>query len=284
MDRDDLSPAEAGLVAAVEDGRVLEAGTAPGEGEGAARTGDPGYEIRAEVIRDILRGRLAADPDPRGVRVRGARIVGELDLDNVSAQVGLALMACRVAEPMSARDAVLPWLTLIGTHLPSLHADRCEITGSVLLRDAVVDGEGEPGAVRFVGARIDGQLSCSGARFTNPTGPALRVDGGRIDGGVFLRRGFRAQGMGPIAVLVLDSADIGAMVDFDDARVRNPDGPALDLDGATLRGLLLPEGALCASSDGGDDGDPEAWRADGSLRLDGCTYRQLIGGGAPPDT
>jgi hypothetical protein len=31
---------------------------------------------RASVIRDILRGRLAADIDPHGVRLRGARIVG----------------------------------------------------------------------------------------------------------------------------------------------------------------------------------------------------------------
>jgi hypothetical protein len=28
------------------------------------------------VIRDILRGRLAADPDPHGLRLRGVRITG----------------------------------------------------------------------------------------------------------------------------------------------------------------------------------------------------------------
>jgi len=34
-----------------------------------------GHEIRAEVIRLILLGHLASDPDPRGLRLRGARIV-----------------------------------------------------------------------------------------------------------------------------------------------------------------------------------------------------------------
>ena len=46
---------------------------------------------RASVLRDILLGRLAADPDPHGLRLRGARIAGQLDLENLVTDVWLEL-------------------------------------------------------------------------------------------------------------------------------------------------------------------------------------------------
>lgn len=36
------------------------------------------HTVRSWVIRDIVRGRLALDPDPRGLRLRGGRISGRL--------------------------------------------------------------------------------------------------------------------------------------------------------------------------------------------------------------
>ena len=46
------------------------------------RSWGPGRVIRAAVIRDILRGRLAAGGDPHGLRLRGARIDGLLTSSN----------------------------------------------------------------------------------------------------------------------------------------------------------------------------------------------------------
>jgi hypothetical protein len=40
--------------------------------------------VRASVIRDILRGKLAVDSDPRGVNLRGAKVDGHLDLRYVT--------------------------------------------------------------------------------------------------------------------------------------------------------------------------------------------------------
>jgi len=48
----------------------------------------------ATVIRDILRGRLAPDPDPHGLRLRGAKITGRLDLANLTTDVNLELRDC----------------------------------------------------------------------------------------------------------------------------------------------------------------------------------------------
>ena len=51
--------------------------------EAAMRSWGDSRTCRASVIRDILRGRLSADPDPHGLRIRGARITGRLDLENL---------------------------------------------------------------------------------------------------------------------------------------------------------------------------------------------------------
>jgi len=55
------------------------------------------------VIRDILRRRLAPDPDPHGLRLRGAKITGRLDLENVATDVNFELNDCLLEEGILAR-------------------------------------------------------------------------------------------------------------------------------------------------------------------------------------
>jgi hypothetical protein len=49
-------------------------------------------QVPATAIRDLLRG--ASEVDPRGVRLRGAHVVGQLDLEGVSSDVILELRDC----------------------------------------------------------------------------------------------------------------------------------------------------------------------------------------------
>lgn len=84
---------------------------------------------RAWVIRDILRGRLVADPDPHGLRLRGARIAGRLDLENLNTDVNLDLGDCFLEEGVLTRDAHLSCLSLVGCQIehatkPSFAAAR----------------------------------------------------------------------------------------------------------------------------------------------------------------
>ena len=72
---------------------------------------------RATVIRDILRGRLAPDSDPHGLRLRGARISGQLDLENLSTDVNLELTDCLLEDGVLARDARLASVRLIGCRI-----------------------------------------------------------------------------------------------------------------------------------------------------------------------
>src|SRR5689334_12206571 len=78
--------------------------------------------ISATVIRDILRGRLAADPDPHGLRLRGAKISGRLHLENLHTEVNFELTDCLLEEGVIAREARMASVSLRGCLLE--HPDK----------------------------------------------------------------------------------------------------------------------------------------------------------------
>jgi hypothetical protein len=86
---------------------------------------NPAHRVRAELIRELLLGRRGP-LDPRGIQVRAARIVGELDLRYIQSNVGLALQACAITEPIRARAGRLPRLVLSQSRINTLHADALQ--------------------------------------------------------------------------------------------------------------------------------------------------------------
>lgn len=91
----DLTSRERQLVDAAASGDGLECSQLPIEQLSA--TDDPEHTIRAELLRELLLNRCDKPPDPRGVRLRGARITGTLDLSHVEAVVGMELRNCPAA-------------------------------------------------------------------------------------------------------------------------------------------------------------------------------------------
>ena len=85
--------------------------------EASMRSWGDARTCRATVIRDILRGRLVADPDPHGLRLRGARISGRLDLENLTTDINLELSDCLLEEGILARDARLAFVGLLGCQI-----------------------------------------------------------------------------------------------------------------------------------------------------------------------
>jgi hypothetical protein len=190
---DDLDETECWLTNAVVSGTRLElAEPAP---------------IRAELIRQILLGgfhwpdRLA--PDPRGIRVRGAVIVGQLDLSGVHSALPLELVDCECPDGIVLTGARLSYLDFSGLVCPWLLASELVVERS---------------------------LHLSGARLRNPDGIALAADNLNIGGGMFCSGGFTAEGTGDAGTVRLAGATIGNQLDLGGARVTNPDGPALVAD------------------------------------------------------
>ena len=137
----ELTSLEQALVAAVASGELLNV------------TGRPEREIRAEVVRDVLLGRIGDRPDPRGLRLRGAVVLGTLDLDGMRTAVRLRMRGCRFAEGMLLRGASLPLLDLGGSTVTGLLADDAVVEGSALLWQKFTG----LGPISLVGARVGGK-------------------------------------------------------------------------------------------------------------------------------
>ena len=215
--------------------------------EATMRSWDDSHTCRATVIRDILRGRLAADADPRGLRLRGARISGRLDLENLVRDVGFELSDCLLKEGILARDAHLTVVALPGCRIE--HSAEIPLDGArlscrlLLLNRASVIGRADTGAVNLSGANIGGSVYCDGASLRNESGPALVADSLRVSQDMFLRDGFTATGSGDTGAVNLSGANIGGSLYCDGASLRNESGPALVADSLRVgQGMFLRDG------------------------------------------
>jgi hypothetical protein len=270
------------LVDYVTRGELLDLADAEPVDEAAMRAWDSSRTIQAAVLRDILRGRLAPEPDPHGLRLRGARIAGRLDLENLTTGVGMELSDCLLGEGVVAHDATLPFLTLSGCRLehptePALAADR--LTTALLLLDrAVIIAVCETGAVRLLGGHL-GLLDCTGATIRNDTGPALFADGLQVDQDINLRGGFEAVGASEDGAVRLLGAHLGGQLDCTDATMRNDTGRALDAEGLRVDQDVFLRGRFKAVGTG-ERGAVRLARAHVGGELD-CTDAKMCNGTGP---
>jgi hypothetical protein len=161
---------------------------------------------------------------------------------------------------------------------PALNAERAVVKGGVFLRG----GFSAEGAVRLLGAQIQGNLDCSGGTFKNPpqagvetSGNALSADGALVRSDVVLRNGFSAEG----AVRLL-----GAQIDGDLSCIGAIFRGALIAERASIKGALFwtrlvnPERArlnLMNASAGALCDDERSWPSKGNLWLDGFVYGRI---------
>ncbi|MEV5967215.1 hypothetical protein AB0L70_35930 [Kribbella sp. NPDC051952] len=227
--------------------------------------------IRADVIREILRGRGVDDPDPRGIKLTGARIEGPLNLRHLEAAMPLRLYVCflpagadlgegrfralgmprcRVEHALDLTNAhVGGQLDATGATLrndsgTALRADKLAVDGNLSLDEGFsATGSGGDGAVRLAGARIGGQLVMSRATLSNDSGPALIADGLRVEQDLFLDEGFSATGSSEAGAVCLSGVYVGGQIDASAATLTNASGPALAADQLTVdQGLFISHG------------------------------------------
>ncbi len=231
---------------------------------------DHDRELRAEFLHALCTGythtfpsRLHGQTDaacaaqswpvhPRGVRVRGAKVVGRLDLSFAELTRPLLLHSCFFDsdEPLNLEQTCMPALSLSGSHLRGLYGDGLQTRGDIRLDT----GFTAHGRVRLRNAAIGGDLLCSAGTFTDPDGYALYADRATVSGGVFLNDGFKAEG----AVRLLD-ATLGGLT-CNGGTFTNPDGHAINASGATVTGAVLLN---------------DGFKAEGAVRLLGATLRGL---------
>jgi hypothetical protein len=241
--------------------------------EQEARAWGADRTIRAAVLRDILRARLVSDPDPRGLRLRGARIDGVFDFEYLTSTVAIELIRCVLASGVIARGATLPAVTFEKCWLghrsqPSLNAEGLR-TDVLSVAGSTIIGHSALGALALNRAHL-GHFQANGATLTNDIGPALFADGLTVDGSVVLSQGFTAIGAGPSGVIRLSSGHIGGQLNCNRATLTNKTGPALVADGLAVDQTVGLRDGFRATANG----------ELGAVRLQGAHLGQLEADGA----
>ncbi|SCF36086.1 hypothetical protein GA0074696_4844 [Micromonospora purpureochromogenes] len=230
------SPVEQRLIESVASGEVLDlAGDGPVD-EAAMRSWGEERTISASVIRELVRGRLVSEPDPHGLRLRGARIAGQIDLENITSDLALELRDCLLPSGLNLRKAQLLAVALTGCRIEQAAdsddapVDATRFAARVLsLERSTATSASEQGTVRLLAAHI-GTVDCSGARLESTSGPALDADGLQVDQSVFLRDGFTATSASERGTVRLLGAHLGGQLNCSGARLQNTTGPALNAD------------------------------------------------------
>ncbi len=188
--------------------------------------------VRADVVAQLVTGELTPDSRRlRTLRLKGAHLKGELDLEAAELVYHLELENCSFEKPINLNEAQAAAIRLPGCHLTGITADGLHTRSDLTLRNVdTVNAE-----VSLIGAHIGGLLNLSGASLTNPDGYALHADGLQVDQGMFCRGGFTARGE-----VRLLGAHIGGQLDLTGASLTNPDGTALN-----ASGLQVDQSMLC---------------------------------------
>jgi hypothetical protein len=203
--------------------------------------------IRSEAIRSVLLGRhpgiesgregespAAIEADPRGLRIKGARIADRLDLDGVHTEISLSLEDCELPAGLTAEWAHLRGLSLIDCRLGSeiaapptaLNGGGLQVDQDLVLEGVMATGTDEMGAVWLRGAHVGGILNLGGASLRNESGPALFGDGLRVGQALSLD-GLEATGSGEWGAVRLVAVHVGSQLSAEGAKLRNSSGPAL---------------------------------------------------------
>lgn len=211
----------------------------------------PTRQLPAETLRQAILD-LARDEDrvdPRGLHVRGAHILGSLDLAHVRVPVPIQLTACRFDGPVDFDGAHFEYLRLaesaFGTDQESepsscglLSMNLATINTDLDLRGLTVHG-----TLRLYSAQIDGSVFLTGARVHGAKEPVLILDGTRIGQSLYLRR-IHVAGQTRIA-----HARIGGQVTLAGATLDAGQGRALVLDGTSIGQSLFLRGLQSMAGD-----------------------------------
>lgn len=229
-----LTEHEQRIVTAAGTGEIVDLRVGDTEADDPARgaTWAPFRTIRAELLVELLTAeRTPKTGRSRAIRIRGAHVVGPLDVEARTLICPLMLQECSIADPINLDEATAPTIRLPGCRIPALSARQLRTTGNLELDHGFI-AEGE---VTLVGAKIGGQLSFNQASLRNPDGSALNADGLTVEQSMFCQDGFGAEGE-----VRLLGARIGGQLSFTGAFLRNPDGPAL-----SARRLTVEQSMFC---------------------------------------
>ncbi|MGP3917525.1 hypothetical protein [Nonomuraea sp. 10N515B] len=235
-------------------------------GENAPKDGDtwgPERTIRAKVVSSLLLGaREAGAGQVPAVRVRGARITGQIALLGGTIQHEFALSGCHLDEPLQLTNATTRSIRLTDCTFPGLNGGGMRVAGHLSL-----SGSNITGTVRVARTQFESGLWLAGTKIVGDDGEwALYANATIVDAGMHLRNADLTGGVG------LVGARLNGGLFLENATLRNPGKEALTADNMVVEDIMR-----CT----------DGFHADGCVRLRGARINgtfSLNGTVSSPDT
>lgn len=150
------------------------------------------------------------DLTPHGIRIRGGRVEGQLNLNALNIPFNISLCECFIPHPLYFRHSSVAALDMSGSRTVRIEADCLTVSGEMRL----ADGFQAEGPVSLMGATIKGDLSCVKGHFDNQSDQkdttritgcgdcrastlhaySLVLERAKIEGSLYLCGGFIAKG------------------------------------------------------------------------------------------
>lgn len=206
-------------------------GTRPGPDdlETAASWG-PDRVIRAEVIRALLLGAAEVKPGSvPGVRLRGARVIGQLDLTSASIPWSLTCEWCYFDDEITLAESSVPALRIVNSKFPAFDGSRMRVDGIISLQ-----GCAGVTVVRLGQARVVGEVSLQGATIGQDTGEvAVSADGLWVDGDV------NCAGLTTCGAVSMQGLQVTGSLNLTDARIDQAGPHGLAVGNASIGRRLI---------------------------------------------
>lgn len=242
MEITELTPAERRVWDAFPRGEGVDFREHPDETGAVGETWGPERTVRAEVLSALLLGGPTAAGQVAGINIRGARIVGKLNLKYAVVEHPIRLRACWFERKPLLYGAQLRVFVANDSTLPGLTADTVRVDTSLRLSCCTITGP-----VRLSGARIGGGLFIRRAVIGTPQPageatqerpePLLQVNHADI-GTDIIAMELTVHGQTRI-----NGTTVGGQINLDDSRLLAPGAIALHAEnltvGTDLRGHRL---------------------------------------------
>ena len=221
---------EAELISAGKSGAVLNAGV-----NGVKRA------VQAAVLRTCCH-ELKDQVDPRGLRLSNAVITGCLDLTGMAVPFPLRFDGCEFGSAPVVEGAELFELSLTGCPcLPGLLGNGLRLRRDLDLSRSQVTGShwtsastSKRSAIWLCESEIGGRLLCIDTTIDGQGDRSIHADRVRVGGAVRLLHRFKSVGE-----IRLIGARLGGSLDLTGAQIESSDGPAIDLEDATIEGSVF---------------------------------------------
>jgi hypothetical protein len=197
--------------------------------------------VQADLLRRCCR-EFKDQIDPRGLRLNNAVVAGRLDLSGLTVPFPIRLEECEFDSAPVLEGAEIFELSLTGCpRLPGLLGNGLRVRRDLdLSRSQVAGGHwtsastSKPSAIWLCEAEIGGRLLCVNANIDGQGHRSIQADRIHVGGAVRLIDGFKSLGE-----VRLHGAHIESSLDLNGAQIESSDGPAIDLENATIQGSVF---------------------------------------------